>query len=206
VSEGTVKLGELGRRQGGDKVGELTLKHQREKIAADCGRAWQAIFRPQHDLGCESQDFPIDGGADHRRDILMLSHKGSGYDDVKSGLAATLGDPLSGAVDLPSPHERACSEMSRRAWRARRLRCFRNSSPSFASISRRRSRSANSRSAVRTSADRLRSRGELSANSPRSFRVASSIVTAIVFILGSVSISWGDFNAFSLSLTCGQIK
>jgi len=98
VSEGTVKLGELGRRQGGDKVGELTLKHQREKIAADCGRAWQAIFRPQHDLGCESQDFPIDGGADHRRDILMLSHKGSGYDDIKSGLAATLGDPLSGGA------------------------------------------------------------------------------------------------------------
>lgn len=188
MSEGKVKLGKLGCRQGGDKVAELTLKHQRKKITADCGRARQAIFRPQHDLSCESQHFPINGGADHRGHILMLGHKGSGHYDVKPRFSATLGDPFARTVDLASPHGRACSEMSMRAWRARRLRCFLNTSPSFASISRRRSRSANSRSAVRTSADRLWSRGEALVNSSSSFKVASSIVTAIVFILGSLSI------------------
>jgi hypothetical protein len=31
-------------------------------------------------------------------------------------------------------------------------------------------------------------------------------VTAIVFILGSLSIFWSDFNASSPSLTCGRTK
>jgi len=206
VSKGAIKLGELGCRQGGDKVAELTLEHQREKITADCGGPWQAIFWPQHNLSCESQYFAIDWGADHRRNILMLGHKGSGHYDVKSGLSAALGDPFSGAVDLASLHERACSEMSMRVCRARRLRCFLNTSPSFASISRRRSRSANSRSAVRTSADRLPSRVEPSVNSSRSFNVVSSIVTAIVFILGIVSAIWVNFNALTLFLTCGRTR
>jgi len=206
VSEGTVKLGELGHRQGGDKASEFTLEHQSEKITADCGSARQPIFWPQHDLSCESQDFPVDWGADHCRHIPMLSHKGSGHYDVKSRFSATLGNLLSRTVDLASSHGRACSEISMRACRARRLPCFRNTSLSLASIARRRSRSANSRSAVRTSADRLRSRGEPSVNSSRSFKVASSIVTAIVFILGSLSIFWSDFNASSPSLTCGRTK
>ena len=201
MSKGMVQLGELGRRQGGDKVAELTLEHQREKITADCGRAWETIFWPQHDLSCEPEDFPVDWGADHRRHILMLGHKGSGHYDVKARLSAPLGDPLARAIDLASSHGRACSEINMRACRARRLRCFRNTSLSFASIARRRSRSANSRSAARTSADRLRGRGEPSVNSSRSFKVASSIVMAIVFILGSLSIFWGYFNAFTLSFT-----
>ena len=206
MGKGTVELGELGRRQGGYKVGELTLEHQREKITADCRCAWQTIFWPQHDLGCESEDFPINRGTDHRGDILMLSHKGSGHDDVKSRLPAAFGDPLTCAVDLASPHDRPCSEMSMRAWRSRRLRCFRNTSPSFASSSRRRSRSANSRSALRTSADRLRTCEEAPVNSSRSFKVASSIDTAIVFILYIVSTILVNFNVFTRSSLCGRTR
>ena len=176
-------------------MSELTLEDQSQKITADCGRAWQAVFRPQHDLCCESQDLTIDRSADHRGNILMLGDEASGHYDVKTRLSATLGDPLARPVDLASPHERACSEISTRACRARRLRCFRNTSLSFASISRHRCRSANSRSAVRTSADRLRSRGKVSANSSRSFKVVSSIVTAIVFILDTVSAFSVKFNA-----------
>ena len=176
-------------------MAEPALEHQREKVTADCGGAWQAVFRPQHDLSREAQDFSVDRGADNRGHILMLGYEGPGHYDVEARFCAALGDPLAGAVDLASPHGRACSEMSTRTCRARRLRCFRNTSPSFASISRRRSRSANSRSAVRTSAERLRALGEASVNSSSSFKVASSTVTAIVFILGSVSIVGVHFNA-----------
>ena len=205
MSEGTVELSELGCRQGGDKVGELSLKHQREKIAADSGRAWQTILWPQDDLCRKSQDFPIDGSADYRRNILMLGFKGSGYYDVKPRLSAALGDSLAGAVDLASLHDRACSEMSARAWRASRLRCLRKTAPSFASIWRRRSRSAYSRSAVRTRADRPRSLEEALVSSSRSFKVASSIVTAIVFILETVPTIWVHFNAFIPPALGGQV-
>lgn len=194
MSQGTVELDKLGCRQGGDKVGELPLEHQSKEITADRGRSRQAIFRPQHNLSCKSQNFPIDGGADDRGHILMHGHKSPGHYNVKPWLAAALGDPLSGAVDLASPHGRACSEMRARAWRANRFRCFRNTALSLASIFRRRSRSANSRSAIRTSAERFLSCGEAPVNSSRSFRVESSIVIAIVFILGSVSAFWADFN------------
>ena len=188
MSKGTVKLGQLSCRQGGHKVSELTLEHQRKKIAANGGGPWQTIFGPQHDLRCQSEDFSINRGAYYSRNIFVLGDKGTGYNDIKSWFPSTLGNPLARSIDFPTPHERACSEMRARAWRASRLRCFRNTAPSFASISRPRSRSANSRSAVRTSAERLRSRREVLVNSSRSFKVASSIVTAIVFILESVSI------------------
>jgi hypothetical protein len=180
VSKGTIELGEFDFRQGGHKVSELTLENQCKKIAADGGGPWQTIFHSQHDLRCQSKNFSINGGADHRRHIFMLSEKGPRYNHVKSRLSATLCESFACAVDLPAPHERACSEMSTRAWRARRLRCLRNTSPSFASVARRRSRSAYWRSAVRTSAARFLYRGEVSVSSSRSFRVASSI--AIVFI------------------------
>ena len=173
-------------------MGKLTFEHQSEEITADCGSAWQAIFGPQYDLCCESEDFPIDRSTNHCRNVIMLGHKGSGHYNVKARFSATLGDALVRMVDLTSPHERACSEMSTRACCAKRLRCFRNTSPSFASISRRRSRSANSCSAIRTSADRLRA--EPTANLSRSFKVASSIVTAIVFILVIVSIVLSQFQ------------
>jgi len=184
-------------------MSKLTFEHQGEKITADCGCARQAIFRPQHDLSCESQDFPINRRADHCRNILMLGHEGSGHYDVKSRFPATLGDSLARAVNLASPHGRACSETSTRICRARRLRCFRNTSPSFASISRRRSRSANSRSAVRTRAERLRCRWEASVKSSRSFKVPSSMEIAIVFILESISAFW-SISMLSLFRSTGS--
>ena len=195
VSKGTVEFGDLGRRQGRYEMGELTLEHQSEKIAADCGHARQAVFRPEHDLSCESQDLTINRRTDDSRNILVFSDEGSGHYDVKARLCPTFGDSLARPVDLATPHERACSEISTRACRASRLRCFRNTSLSFASISRRCCRSANSRSAARTRADRLRSRGEVFANSSNSFKVVSSMVTAIVFILDRVSAFLVHFNA-----------
>jgi hypothetical protein len=193
LSKGTVQLDELAGRQSGYKMGELTLEHQREKITADCRGARQAVFWTQHDLRCKSQDFPIDRGADDRGDIFMLGDERSRDHDVKAWLSAAFGDALAGTVDLAPPQERACSAMSARAWRARRLRCLRRTALSIASTSRRRSRSANSRSAVRTSADRLR-REVPPVNSFSSFNVSSSIVTAIVFILAILSTNCADLN------------
>lgn len=187
MSEGAIQLSQLGPRQGGDKVAELTLEHQGEKITADRGGPWQALFGPQHNLSGKSEDFSVHRSADHRRHIVVLGHEGSGHDDVESRFGATLRDTFPRTVYFASPHGRACSAMRTRAWRARRVRCFRNTSPSLASISRRRARSANSCSAVRTIAERFRSGGEASVNSSRSFNVASSTVTAIVFILGIIS-------------------
>jgi len=166
-------------------MSQLTLEHQGEEIAADRAGTWQAVLRPQHDLCRQSKDFSINGGADHRRHILVFGDKGSGYDDVKTGLCSALGNPLARAIDLPSPHERACSEMSTRAWRVRRLRCLRKTAPSLASLARLRTLSAYWRSAVRTSAARLRRRDDFSVSASRSFEVASSI--AIVFILRIIS-------------------
>ena len=180
MSKGAVELGEFECRQGGNKVSQLTLEHQGKEIAADRAGTWQAVLRPQHDLCRQSKDFSINGGADHSRHILVFGDKGSRYDDVKTGLCSTLGNPLARSVDLASPHERACSEMSTRAWRVRRLRCFRKIAPSLVSVARLRSFSAYWRRAARTSAVRLRRRDDVSVSLSKSFEVASSI--AIVFI------------------------
>ena len=98
---------------------------------------------------------------------------------------AALGHPLARAVDFPSPHKRACSAISARAWRASSLRCLRNTAPSLASRACLRTFWAYWRSAVRTSAERLRRRDEVSVSASRSLAVASSI--AIVFICRIIS-------------------
>ena len=167
-------------------MSELTLEHQGEKIATDCAGAWQAVFWSQDDFGREFEDFPINWGTDHRRHIFVVSDKSAGYHDVKSGLCATLGDPFASAVNFPSSHERACSAISARAWRARRLRCLRNTAPSLASRACLRTLPAYWRSAVRISAARLRRRDDVSVNASRSFEVASSI--AILFMRRSISV------------------
>ena len=185
MSKRTVELGEFERRQSRYKMSQLTLEHQGEEIAADRAGAWQAVFRSQHDFGRESEDFPVNRGTDHRRHIFMLRDKSTGDDDVKTGLGATLGNPLTGAVDFPSPHKRACSAITARAWRARRLRCLRNTAPSLASRACRRTLSAYWRNAVRTSAVRLWRRDDVSVSASSSFAVASSI--AILFIQRIIS-------------------
>jgi hypothetical protein len=161
------------------------LEHRCKKIAADGRGPWQPIFWSEHNLRCEPEDFPVNRCADHGRDIFMLCDKGAGYYDVNTRLCATLGNPLAGAIDFSSPHERAWPVISARAWRPRRLRCLRNTSPSLASVSRRRWVSAYWRTAVRTSAARLRRRDEASVSSSKSFEVASSI--AILFIRRIIS-------------------
>ena len=186
MSKGAVELCEFECRQGGNKVSQFTFEHQCEEIAADRAGTWQAVFRPQCDFGCESKNFPVNGGTDHRRYIFVFGNEGSGYYDVKAGLCSTLGDPLARSVNLASPHECACSEISTRACRARCLRCFRKIAPSLASVARIRSLSAYWRSAARTSAVRLRRRADFSVSSSRSFEVASSI--AIVFMRGIISV------------------
>jgi hypothetical protein len=185
LSKGAVELSEFECRQGGHKVSEFTLEHQCKKIAADSGGPWQSIFWSEHDLRCEAEDFPVNRGADHGRDIFVLRDKGSGYHDVKTGLCSALGNPFACAIDFSPSHERACSVMSTRACRARRLRCLRNTSPSLASVSRRRWVSAYWRNAARTSAARLRRRDDVSVSSSKSFEVASSI--AILFIQRIIS-------------------
>ena len=186
VGEGAVQLGEFERRQGRHEVSKLALKHQCQEIATDDAGAWQAIFWPQHDFGSESKDFPINRGADYGRNIFVLGDKGSGYDDIKTWFSSTLWNAFTRSVDLASRHERACSAISARAWRARRFRCFRKIAPSLASVARFRAFSAYWRNAARTSAPRLLCRGKVSASSSRSLSVASSI--AIVFMRSIIAI------------------
>ena len=62
-------------------------------------------FWPEHDLRCEAENFSVNGGANHGRDIFVLCDKGSGYYDVKTGLCATLGNTLACAIDFSAPHE-----------------------------------------------------------------------------------------------------
>jgi hypothetical protein len=196
-------LSEFECRQGRHEVSELSLKHQCEEIATDRAGAWQAVFWPQLDFGGESKDFPVNRGADYRRNIFVLSDKSSGYDDIKTWFSSTLWNAFTRSIDLASRHERACSAISARAWRARRLRCFRKIAPSLDSVARFRAFSAYWRNAARTSAPRLLCRGKVSASSSRSFNVASSIAivfmpTIIAIVLhraqdsGSVSLPWAD--------------
>ena len=180
MSKRAVELGEFERREGRYEMSQLTLEHQCEEIAADRAGAWQAVFQSQNDFGRESEDFPVHRGTDHSRQVFVFGDKSTGYDDVKPGLRAALGNALAGAVEFPSPHKRACSAISARPCRARRLRCLRNTAPSLASRACLRTLSAYWRSAVRTSAARLRRRDDVSASASRSFAVASSI--AIIFI------------------------
>ena len=185
MSKCAVELGEFERRQGGNEVCELALEHQRKKIASDGAGSRQSVFGSEHDLRCKTEDFAVNGGTDHGRDIFVLGDKGSRYDNVKTGLCSTLGNPLPRSINFPAPHERACSVMSARAWRARSLRCFRNTAPSLASFLRRRWVSAYWRNAVRTSAARLWRRADVSVSSSKSFEVASSM--AILFMRRIIS-------------------
>lgn len=185
VSESAVKLSEFESRQGRHGVSELAFKHQREEIATDPASTRQAIFRSEHDLSCESENFSVNGRADHRRHVLMFCDKRSGYFNVKAGLSSTFGDSLARSINLASPHERACSAINARASRASRFRCLRNTAPSLDSLFRLHSLSAYWRSAARTTAVRLLRLDEVSASSSRSFEVASSI--AILFIRGIIS-------------------
>jgi len=161
-------------------VSQLAFKHQREKVAADRAGSWQAVLRPGHDFCAETKNFAVNRSADHSRYIFVFCDKSSGYNDVKAWFCSTLRYPFAGPVNLTSPHERACSEMRARVWRASRFRCLRNTAVSVASVVRLRSLSAYWRSAARTSAARLWRRDDDSVNLSRSFDVASSI--AIVFI------------------------
>jgi hypothetical protein len=172
-------------------VSQFSFEHQCEEIAPDRAGTWQAVFRPQNDFRREAKNFSVNGGADHSRYIFVFGNKGSGYYNVKAGLRSTLGNPLACSVDLASPHERACSEMSTRACRARRFRCFRKIAPSLTSVARLRSRSTYWRRAARTSAVRLRCRrDDLSASSSRSFEVASSIA---IFFMRRIISAMSDF-------------
>ncbi len=185
VSKCAVELRDLEWRQGRDKVSQLTFEHQGKEITADRAGSRQTVFLSQYDLRCEPKNVSVNGSADHGRDILMFGNKGSGNYDVKTRLVSALRNPLSRSINLASPHERACAEMSARAWRVRRLRCFRKIAPSLASVARLRSLSAYWRNAVRTSAARLRCRrDELSASSSKSFEVFSSM--AIFFMRGII--------------------
>ena len=161
-------------------MSQLAFKHQREKVAADRAGPWQAIFRPENNFCAETENFPVNWGTNHSRHSFVFGNKGSGYDDVKTGLCSTFGNPLARSVDLASPHERACSAINARASRARRLRCLRNKAPSLDSLFRLRSFSAYWRSAARTRAVGFLCLDEVSASSSRSFEVASSM--AIFFI------------------------
>jgi len=166
-------------------VSQFAFEHQGKEVAADRAGARQAVFRSQHDFGRESEDFPVNWGTDHSRHIFVFGDKSSGDYDVKPGLRPALGNPLARSVDLASPHGRACSDMSTRACRARRLRCFRKIAPSLPSVVRLRSLSAYWRSAARTSAPRLRRREGVPVSLSKSFEVASSI--AIVFMQRIIS-------------------
>jgi hypothetical protein len=180
LSKRAVELGEFERWESGNEMRQLTFKHQREKVTADRAGPRQAVFRPENDFCAQTENLTVNRSADHSRNIIMFCDKGSGYNDVKTWFCSPLGYPFAGPVNLPSPHERACSEMSARACRARLLRCFRNISLSLLSVTRRRSRSAYWRTAVRTSAERLHLRRDVWVSSSRSLEVASSIM--IVFM------------------------
>lgn|ERR671922_1598199 len=185
MSKSTVKLSEFERGQCGNKMCEFTLEHQREKIATDGADSRQSIFGSKHDLGRQTEDFAVNRGTDNGRDIFVIGDKRSRYDNVKTRFCSTLGNPLPRLINFPAPHERACSVISARAWRARSWRCFRNTALSLASLLRRRCVSAYWRNAVRISVARLWRRADVSVNSSRSFEVASSM--AILFMRRIIS-------------------
>jgi hypothetical protein len=83
-------------------VSQLAFKHQREKVAADRAGPWQAIFRPENNFCAETENFPVNWGTNHSRHSFVFGNKGSGYDDVKTGLCSTFGNPLARSVDLAS--------------------------------------------------------------------------------------------------------
>lgn len=185
MSKRTVELGDFKCRKGRYEMSQLALKHQGEKITTDRGRAWQPILRPEYYFGRESEYLSVNRRTDEGRHVVVLSDKSTRYYDVESRLRTALRDALTGAVDFSSPHGRACSAISARAWRAIRLRCLRNIAPSLAGLACLRTLSAYWRSAVRSSAERLQRRDDVSASLSSSLEVASSI--AIVFMDTSIS-------------------
>jgi hypothetical protein len=134
MSKGSVKLGKFECRQGRNKVSQLSLEHQGEEIASYRARTREPIVMPQHYLCREAENFAIHRRTNYAGHIFVFSDKGSGYDDLIAGLGTALGNPFTSSVNLASPHERACSEMRARVWRARRFRCLRNTAASVLSV------------------------------------------------------------------------
>ena len=79
MSKRTVEMCEFERREGRHEMSQLTLEHQRQEIAADRAGARQAVLRSQHDFGRESEDFPVNWGTDHGRDVIVFGDKSTGY-------------------------------------------------------------------------------------------------------------------------------
>ena len=161
-------------------MSQLPFEHQRKKVAANCRGVRETILWTEDDFGAQPKNLAVYRGADYGRNVLVISDKGSGYHHIKAGFPSSFRQPFACAVNLAALHDRVCSEMSARAWRARCLRCLRKTSLSFASSAWRLSRSANWRKAVRTSAEGLRRRDEFWVNSSRSLEVAASM--AMVFM------------------------
>jgi ABC-type uncharacterized transport system substrate-binding protein len=42
-------------------MGQLSFKHQREKVTADCAGPRQSVFRPEDDFCAETENFPLNG-------------------------------------------------------------------------------------------------------------------------------------------------
>ena len=180
-SKGAIELGELESRHGLNKVSQFSLEHQSRRVRNGWRkRAANHLLVPISLRWSEPEYCSVNWSADHRRHIIVFGNKGPGDDNVVSRFGPAFGDPLASSVNLPSPHDRACSAISARAWRASCLRCFRKITPSLASVARRRSAATYWRNAVRTSAVRLRRRDHFSVSSSRSFAVASSM--AMVFM------------------------
>src|SRR5262245_17963660 len=183
ITESIVQFAQLLWWQGTNKMRQLPLEHQGEKITAESTVPRQILTHPQDDLAAKPQDFTVSGSTYNSGNIFVLSDEIARDNDIESRLIASFWNFLASAIDLASFHDFACSLISSRDCRSSLRRFFRKISRSRSSSVKRSNRDTNSWAACRMTSDRLRN-GAFASAFRRSirFNVFSSIVIAIVFI------------------------
>lgn len=185
MTESIVEFAQLLCRQGTNKMCELPLEHQGEKITAESTIPRQILTHSQHDLAAKPQDFTVSGSTDNGGDIVVFSDESARDNDIESRLIASFRDFLARAINLASFQGFACSLINSRDCRSSLRRFLRKISRSRSSSVKRSNRDTNSWAACRITSDLLRN-GAFASAFRRSirFNVFSSIVIAIVFISG----------------------
>src|SRR5262249_31621684 len=146
------------------------------------------VFTSDNDLGLQSENLSVHWSANDGRDVIVGRNEVAGNDHVEARFIPTLGDFLTSAVDLAPPQGLACSFIRAFASRSSRPRCVLTISASRSSSAFCSTSVTYLRTASRMIRERLVPGGRpLRARRSTRSRISSSIVTAIVFILQSLS-------------------
>jgi hypothetical protein len=98
IAESMVEFSQLLCRERTNKMGELLLEHQGQKVTTNSAFSRQTLTDAQHHLAAKTQNLAVGGSTDNRGDILVFSDEVARNNDIESR-ACTLVSGLSRSCD-----------------------------------------------------------------------------------------------------------